>query len=105
MPNPTTINFNNREGFYFSCWYLKDLQKKDPRAFDALKQPDQIWHTVYHHESDFSEPIIIRKGCGLVNRMGFLLAPPDFIPENELYLAQKKHRQLQDNLREAETVS
>jgi hypothetical protein len=105
MPNPTVIAFAGKTGRYYSCSYLKDLQKKDEPAFRALRKDGEVWHTVYHRESDFSEPVIIRKGCGLVNRMGFLLADPEFISGDVLELTGKKHRKLRDDLREAEIKS
>jgi len=105
MPNPTTITFAGKTGRYYSCWYLKDLQKKDEPAFRAIRKDGEVWHTVYHRESDFSEPVIIRKGCGLVNRMGFIIADPDFLPGDEVYISQKKYEKLCDDIREAEMKS
>ena len=105
MANPTEISFNGKKGRYYSCSYLKELQKKEPRAFFDLRKGDDIWYTVYHEESDFSEPVIIKKGCGLVNRMGFIIAAPDFLPGDELDIAQSEYEELCDDLREAEMKS
>ena len=105
MANPTEITFAGKTGRYYSCWYLRNLQKRDDAAFRAIRKDGEIWHTVYHHESDFSEPVTIRKGCGLVNRMGFILAPENFLPGEEIYIAQAKYRKLCDDIREAEMQS
>jgi hypothetical protein len=105
MANPTEITFNGKTGGYYSCSYLRELQEKDAAAFSGLKKEGEIRHTVYHRDSDFSEPIVIRKGCGLVNRMGFIIAPEDFLPGDELYISQVKYEKLCDDIREAEMKS
>jgi len=37
--------------------------------------------------------------------MGFIIAPENFLPGGEIYIAQAKYRKLQDDLREAEMQS
>ena len=105
MPNPTKVTLNDKHADYYSCHFLRQLKEDDPVAFSALRDDGNVYFTVYHEESDFSEPEFIRRGCGLVNRMGFLLADPDFITGDILELTGKKHRKLRDDLREAEMKS
>ena len=102
MANPTQITFNDRAANYYSCHFLWELKNSDPAAFSALRDNGKVYYTVYHQESDFSEPEFIRRGCGLVNRMGFLLADPDFLAGDILELKGKDYKQLKDDLREAE---
>ena len=106
MKSPITVEFNSNVGRYYSCYQLRELQEKEGGdAIAKLKQENEIWHTVYHKESDFSEPERIKRGCGLVNRMGFIIAIENFIPENEIDLKEKKYKKLRDDLREAEMNS
>lgn len=106
MKSPIFIEFEAKIGRYYSCYQLKELQEKEGReAVARLKQENEIWHTVYHVECDFSEPERIKRGCGLVNRMGFIVAEENFLPENEINLNDKKYKNLRDNIREAEEKS
>ena len=84
---------------------FKEKFQKFVYLYKELKNENEIWHTVYHKESDFSEPERIKRGCGLVNRMGFIIASEDFIPEDEIFLKGKEYKQLKDDIREAEMKS
>ena len=105
MPNPTKVTLNDKHADYYSCHFLRELKESDPAAFSALRDGGKVYYTVFHEESDFSEPEFIRRGCGLVNRMGFLIGPQDFISGDILDLTDKRYRDLQDDLREAELKS
>ena len=107
MPGAQKITFRGNEADYYSCSALKDLKKNDPKAFSELRDGGRIYYTVYHEESDFSEPETIRRGCGLVNRMGFLLSGQYFLEGNYLDLDSEDGDTgtLRDDIREAEMKS
>lgn len=105
MTNPTKTTFHDKTADYYSCHFLRELQKNDYTAFSALRNGGKVYYTVYYEESDFSEPEFIRRGCGLVNRMGFVIGPPDFISGDILDLTDMRYTDLQDDLRKAEMKS
>ena len=108
MANPTEFTYNGKTGLYWSVSGLKELTEKNPGYVKSQEKEGHAWFTVHHRESDWSEPSYIARGARLVNRMGFIYAPSDFIEGEGLEF--KSHckaalRDLRDEIMEMESVS
>jgi hypothetical protein len=110
MANPGEIKFRGKTGLYWSVSGLRELVKADSSYKDRLKEehPGHVWFTVYHGDSDWSEPVLILRKVGAVNRLGFIFADPDFIGKEALELTGRTPKDvkfLRSDLRELESSS
>lgn len=108
MSNPTEFTYKGRKALYWSVSGLRELTEKNPGYVKSQEKEGHAWFTVHHRESDWSEPSYIARGAKLVNRMGFIYAPSDFIEGDGLEFKSRCKaalRELRDEIMEMESVS
>lgn len=108
MSNPTEFTYKGKRAFYWSVSGLRELTKTDPCYAESQKKEGYAWFTVRHDDSDFTEPVSITPGIGIINRMGFIYAPEDLLEGDCIYFEDPlspELEELRDEIREMESVS
>lgn len=108
MSNPTKFTYKGMEALYWSVSGLRELTKNEPSYAKDQEKEGHAWFTVRHDDSDFTEPVSITPGIGIINRMGFIYAPKDFCEEEGIYFEDPlspELEELRDELQEMESVS
>ena len=72
MSRIVKFNYEGKDAIFITVDHAKRL-KEEKGELDSIKLDlTHIWWTIHHKDIDWTQPCWIKKGMGMVNRMGLV---------------------------------